>query len=123
MDATETTVEGTADARMMNGSALSEERRPQVFFHWQAVKRRPRELIRSFHEALAVVVAQAEDILVGKALHRVERPLAAKRIKKLEQRILALAADDIIHVARVQRRVRVDGREVAPPTDGDFRMK
>src|SRR3984885_1518466 len=108
---------------MMNGGALAKERWTQIFFDRNTVKGRPREFIRSFHRPLPVVAAQAKHVLVRKALYRVERALSAKRIEKFEKGILALSANDKVHVAGVECSIRIDRCEIAAPANGDFRMK
>jgi hypothetical protein len=102
---------------MMNGGALAEERWTKIVFHWKAMKGSPRELIRPFHGPLAVVMAKAKHILVRETLHRIERTITAKRVEEFQKGILSLAANNIIHIARVKRCIRVERWEVSTPAD------
>ncbi len=82
MHTAEAAVEGAADAGMVDGGTLTEERRSQILLHRQPMEGRPGELVWALHRALAVIVAQAERDPCREALHDVEADarLAAPRI-------------------------------------------
>jgi hypothetical protein len=123
MDTAEAAVEGAAYTCMVDRSAFAKEGRAQVFFHGKAVKGRPWELIRALHLPLSIVVTETEHVLVGKTWYRVERTLATKCIEKLNQSVFPLSASDVVYVACVKRRIRIDGWKVAAPADGNLGME
>jgi len=117
-----TAAKRAADAGVMRGSALAEKRRAQVFFDRDAVERRPGKRVGRLHEAFGIVPVEAEDIFIGKAEDFVAGAIAAKGVDQFEKRVFALAADDVVDVARIESGVGVGGREVATPHDGQFRV-
>src|SRR5215472_3871504 len=115
MYAAKAAAERASNAGVMCGSSPAEEGRPQVLLDGHSMKRRPGKRIGPFHEALRVMTVQAKQILVRQPENSIEVPLAAKCRDQFEQRIFPLAAHNIVHVARVQRRVAVRRWEIATP--------
>src|SRR5215469_12801871 len=99
------TAKRTANAGMMCGGSFSEERGSQIFLHWHAMKRVPRERIRAFHEPFWIVSMQPEHVLVGEPLNAFEPTISPECINQLEQRLFSLAAHHIIDIFCIQRRI------------------
>jgi len=115
---TEAAVKGAADAGVVDGCSFPEERRAEIFFNRDAMEGGPWELVRSLHGALPVVAAQAEEIFVEQTLDGVEFALAAEGVDKFQKCVFALTANHVVDITCVERRVGIDGREVASPADG-----
>jgi len=106
----------------VRGSAPAEEGRAQVFFDRDAVERRPGKRVGRLHETFGIVAVEAEDIFVGKAEDFVEGAIATEGVDQFEKCVFALAADDVVDVARVESGVGIGGGEIAAPDDGQFRV-
>ena len=65
---------------------------------------------------------EAERVLEGESANVRETARASKSLEQFDDGLFALPANDEIHVAGVERGVRVEGRKVAAPNDGHLRM-
>ncbi len=118
MDSAEAAPERTANAGMVNRSALAEERRPQVLL------RRARDETASRGKrpgpsspARDCGGARRRRLCKTGRGYRARFARPTQCVQQLEQRIFALPANRVVHILCIQRRVRVGGREVAAPDD------
>src|SRR5262249_1931096 len=121
--ATKAALERTSDAGLMHRGSPAEERRAQVLRHRNSMEGSPRKGVRWLHESLAVVPVQPEEIFVRESEYRFEIALPAQCIQKLQQRMFALPAHYVIHIASVQRCVGICGWEISSPSDRHLRTQ
>ena len=87
----------------------------------EAVVRIPGKVIERAQRTFGIVKMVSLAILVGQPQDGFEAALSPNRLKKLQQRNLALAAHGEVHIAGVQRGFGVIGWKVSAPRDGRLR--
>ena len=121
--AAELAAERAADAGMMDACASAQKGRQQIpLQRAEAVIGQYGKIVGRAEGALGVMDVEAERVLEGEPANVRETPRASKSLEQFDDGLFALPANDEIHVAGVERGVRVEGRKVAAPNDGHLRM-
>ena len=108
--------ERATDAGLRGSRAAPEKRRPQILLDWNGMERCCRECIRRFHQAFGVMTMESEHVSIGQSEDAIELTLAAQGVQQFEESLLALAADGVVNVFRVQSCVCINGRGKYLPT-------
>ncbi|WBY08740.1 hypothetical protein PIB19_04675 [Sphingomonas sp. 7/4-4] len=120
--AAEAAPEGTADRRLIDARAATEDGRVQIGADMDLVERRIAQLVRPHPIALGSDPVRPVGLAEGKALHAGGIAPALDHFEQLEEGLLALPADHPIDIRRVEHRGGIEAAEIAAPDDRDIRI-